>query len=344
VRKSYLKEAEMSVILDASVPPVRLNSIPEIARAAEEMGFGGIWSTETTHDPFLPGPLIAEHTQTIQYGTAVAIAFARSPATLAYTAWDLAQATRGRFILGLGTQVKAHIERRFGMPWPESVTGKLGEMLSAMRAFWHTWQTGEPLNYRSPNYKLNLMSPFFNPGPIDYPDIPIYIAGVNTGLARLAGEAADGFVVHPFHSPRYLREIILPAIQEGLQRSARNATSVKIACTAFSVTNPMEREFVRQQIAFYASTPSYLNVMAVHGWQEVAEQLSRMAAHKQWESMPALISDEILATFAVQSTPQDLPEALAERYGGLVDRLGLYLPFQPGQRDDFWRTFLSTSF
>lgn len=332
----------MSISFDATLPPVGLNAVGEIGRAAERMGFSGIWSTETVHDPFLPGALIAAHTQTIQYGTAVAIAFARSPATLAYTAWDLAQASRGRFILGLGTQVKAHIERRFGMAWPESVTGKLGEMMGAIRAFWRTWQTGEPFNYRSPSYKLNLMSPFFNPGPIEFPDIPIYIAGVNPGLARLAGEAADGFLVHPFHSPEYVKQVLLPAIQDGLQRSGRNRQDLKIAGTVFCVTNPGEREYVRQQIAFYASTPSYVNVMALHGWQTIAEQLSHLASRKQWQAMPALISNEMLTTFAVECTPPELPSALAERYSGLVDRLGLYLPFVPGERDDFWLTFLKT--
>ena len=330
----------MSLLLDATLPPVGLKAIPEIGRAAEDIGFDGIWATETMHDPFLPGALIAEHTQNIQFGTAVAIAFARSPATLAYTAWDLAQASRGRFILGLGTQVKAHIERRFGMPCPDSVTGKLSEMLGAIRAFWRTWQTGEPINYRTASYKLNLMTPFFNPGPIEFPEIPIYIAGVNTGLARLAGEAADGFLVHPFHSPKYLRDVLLPAIQEGLQRSSRPRANIKIACTAFCISNAMEREFVRQQVAFYASTPSYRNVMAFHGWEAEADQLSHLASRKQWQAMPGLIRDEILAEFASISTPQELPGALAERYSGLVDRLGLYLPFVPGERDDFWRSFV----
>src|SRR5512139_2918360 len=204
--------------LDASLPPTSLSKIPGIAQAAETAGFDAIWSTETMHDPFLPGALVAEHTKTLKFGTAVAIAFARSPATLAYTAWDLAQASDGRFILGLGTQVKAHIERRFGMPWPESVVGKLREQIAALCAFWHTWQTGEALNFRGEHYKLTLMSPFFNPGPIENPEIPIYIAGVNTGLARLAGEVCDGFHVHPFHSAKYLREVILPAMEEGTKK------------------------------------------------------------------------------------------------------------------------------
>ncbi len=192
--------------IDAALAPTTLSEIPPIARAAEAIGFDTLWVSETQHDPFLPGALIAEHTQTLGFGTAVAIAFARSPANLAYTAWDLAQASSGRFILGLGTQVKAHIERRFGMPWPASPVGKLRAQMAAVRAFWQTWQTGAPLNLRGEDYKLTLMTPFFNPGPIAHPEIPIYIAGVNTGLARLAGEAADGFVVHPLHTVRYLQE------------------------------------------------------------------------------------------------------------------------------------------
>ena len=193
----------------------------------------------------------------LHFGTAVAIAFARSPATLAYTAWDLAQASGGRFILGLGTQVKAHIERRFGMPWPESVVGKLREQIAAIRAFWQAWQTGERLNFRGEHYKLTLMSPFFNPGPIQYPGVPIYLAGVNPGLARLAGECADGFLAHPFHTPRYLREVVLPAIEQGAAKASRKRSAINISTTVFVVTRPEEASFVRAQIAFYASTPSY---------------------------------------------------------------------------------------
>ncbi|MBN2550957.1 MAG: TIGR03617 family F420-dependent LLM class oxidoreductase [Anaerolineales bacterium] len=323
--------------VDASLPPVSLTAIPAIVRAAEMMGFDAIWSTETMHDPFLPGALIAEHTQKLCFGTAVAIAFARSPATLAYTAWDLAQASQGRFILGLGTQVKAHVERRFGMPWPDSVVAKLHEQIEAMRAFWHTWQTGAALNVRGEYYKLNLMSPFFNPGPIPNPDIPIFIAGVNTGLARLAGEVADGFLVHPLHTPRYLREVLLPAIEEGLSRSGRSRDKFQVANTVFVVTSPEEDFFVRSQIAFYASTPSYRAVMALHGWEQTAEKLSTLAAHKQWAEMPALISDEMLSSFALVASAEDLPERISACYQDLVDRISLYLPFVPGERDDFWK-------
>jgi probable F420-dependent oxidoreductase len=327
-------------LLDATLPPVSLSKVPAIARAAEELGFNALWSTETMHDPFLPGALIAEHTQTISFGTAVAIAFARSPANLAYTAWDLAQLSGGRFILGLGTQVKAHVERRFGMPWPESVVGHLREQVGAVRALWNTWQTNQPLNYRSEHYRLNLMSPFFNPGPIKHPDIPIYIAGVNTGLARLAGEIAQGFHAHPFHTPRYLREVILPAVDQGITRAGRQKSDIVVSTSVFVVTSPEEEAFVRAQIAFYASTPSYRPVMALHGWEDIAQQLSGLAARGQWVDMAGLISDDILRECAVIASPAELPAALVERYEGLVGRLGIYIPFSPGVRDDFWKHLL----
>lgn len=325
---------------DASLPPVSLSQIPAVAKAAEAAGFDSLWSSETVHDPFLPGALIAEHTSRLGFGTAVAISFARSPATLAYTAWDLSQASAGRFKLGLGTQVKAHIERRFGMPWPDSVVGKLREQIAAIRAFWRTWQEGEALNFRGEYYKLTLMSPFFNPGPIKRPDIPIFIAGVNTGLASLAGEAADGFHVHPFHTPRYLSEVLLPAIEQGASRSGRSRSDVQVAVTAFVITRPEEREFVRQQISFYASTPSYRPVMALHGWEQTAQELSSLAARGKWGQMPALIDDGMLEVFAVVAEEENLRQAVTQRYQGLADRLSLYIPYVPGERDEFWRHFL----
>ena len=326
--------------IDASLPPVPLTQVASIAAAADRLGFDALWSTETMHDPFLPGALIAEHTQNLHFGTAVAIAFARSPATLAYTAWDLAQASSGRFILGLGTQVKAHVERRFGMPWPESVVGKLREQIGAIRAFWNTWQNGAPLRFEGKYYRLSLMSPFFNPGPIAQPNIPIYIAGVNTGLAQLAGECADGFLVHPFHSPRYLKEVLLPAIWEGQKKTGRAKQATSICLTAFLVTSPQEAFFVRSQIAFYASTPSYRGVMSLHGWEDTAQQLSHLAATKKWEAMPALINDEMLETFALVCEPHQAAEGLSQRYANWVDRLGLYLPFTPGERDTFCQALI----
>ena len=329
------------MLLDAALPPTSLSKVPSIALEAEALGFNALWSSETIHNPFLPGALVAEHTARLYYGTAVSVSFARSPATMAYTTWDLAQASKGRFILGLGTQVKAHIERRFGMPWPDSPLNKLREQIAAMRALWHTWQTGERLNYRGDYYKLTLMSPFFDPGPIDYPEIPIYIAGVNSGMARLAGEVADGFLVHPFHSPQYLVEVILPAIEAGAINTGRKRQEISISVTAIIISDPEEREFARQQIAFYASTPSYRPVMALHGWKEQAENLSTLAARGKWAEMPEIISDDMLAVFTTVASSNDLPATLKKRYHNIADRLTLYKPFMPGERDSFWKGLIN---
>lgn len=326
--------------IDAAVPPVSLRRIPSIAQGAERLGFDGLWTSETQHSPFLPLSLVAQATQRTQFGTAVAIGFARSPATLAHTAWDLAEASGGRFILGLGTQVRAHVERRYGMAWPDSPVGRLRELMAAIRAFWQAWQSGERLNFRGEHYRLTLMTPFFNPGPIEHPDIPIYIAGVNLGMCRLAGEAAEGFHAHPYHSPRYLREVVRPAIAEGAARGGRSPQDVSLAVTAFAVIDPAEADVIRSQIAFYASTPSYRPVMALHGWGETADQLQALARRGGWQEMGSLITEEMLGTFAVVCAPDELGAAMAERYRGLADRLSLYLPYTPDEREAFWSRFL----
>jgi probable F420-dependent oxidoreductase len=327
---------------DASIQALDLDRLPMLVRAAEAIGFDALWSHETQHDPFLPLAIISEHRKQLSVGTAVAIAFARSPATVAQSAWDLARASGGHFILGLGTQVRAHIERRFGMTWPESPVGQLREYILALRALWRTWQTGERLNFRGKHYKLTLMTPFFNPGPIENPDIPIYIAGVNTGLCHLAGELADGFIAHPYHSERYLREIIRPAIEQGASRVGRDASQIVISTSAMTISSPKEKALIQSQIAFYASTPTYRPVMALHGWGEIADQLQALSRKKAWDEMPSLIDDEMLDTFALSAPTGELGEALLGRYHGLVDRLTLYQPFIPGEKDDCWKQLAET--
>ena len=324
--------------LDVQIAPyTKLTQIPEIARAAEERGFSCLWAAETQHNPFLASVLVAEHTQRLKFGTAIIVSFARSPAVMAHTAWDLAEQSNGRFILGLGTQVKPHIVRRFGMTWPDSVTGKLREQMGVMRAFWRYWQENERLSFSGEYYKINLSSPFFTPSSHDYPDIPIFIAGVNVGLAKLAGEAAQGFHTHPFHSPAYLEQVIIPQIAAGAASAGRTRDAVEVVAHAFVVTNEVERQMVRQQISFYASTPSYRSVLAHHGWEDVGDQLSQMAKAQQWAQMSSLISDEMVETFATIAEPADLANALKERYNGIAERINLYLPFVPGERDDFWK-------
>ena len=335
---------------DAGLPPVGLKDVPAIARAAEKTGFDALWTQETQHDPFLPCALIAEHSTRLRAGTAIAVSFARSPANIAYTAWDLAAQSDGRFILGLGTQVKAHIERRFGQPWPESPVKKLREQIEVIRAFWDCWQKGTKLNYRGEYYKITLMSPFFQPPPLPVgapfgddkgqggEGIPIYIAGVNTGLAKLAGELCEGFHAHPFHSLKYLNEVVLPAIEEGATKVGRKRKDVSVSITAFAATTPEEMNFARAQISFYASTPSYRPVMELHGWASVAEKLSMHASRGEWMEMPMLITDEMLDQFAVVSDENGLADALKKRYEGIADRLTIYTPFVPGEKDEWWRT------
>ena len=323
--------------LDAALPIVGLKDVPAIAKAAEQIGFDALWTQETQHDPFLPCTLIAEHTTRLNFGTAVAVSFARSPANLAYTAWDLSAQSGGRFILGLGTQVKAHIERRFGVPWPESPVKKLREQIEVIRTLWDCWQNGTKLNYRGEYYKITLMSPFFNAGAIEHPNIPIYIAGVNTGLAKLAGELCNGFHAHPFHSLRYMKEVMLPAIEEGAKKNNRKREDVAVALSAFIATTPEEMNFARMQISFYASTPSYRPVMDLHGWSGIAEQLSVHAAKGEWAEMPMLITDEMLNEFCLVTEEEKLASELKKRYDGIADRLTLYIPFAPGERDEWWK-------
>jgi probable F420-dependent oxidoreductase len=324
-----------------------LRKAGESARAAESLGFAGLWTSETKHDAFLPLAIAANETQRIQLGTSVAIAFSRSPMEVAQTAWDLQDLSDGRLILGLGTQVKAHIERRFSMPW-DRPTPRLREYIMALRAIWDSFQSGGSLSFEGDFYSHTLMTPFFNPGPIENPQIPIYIAGVNTRLVALAGELCDGFHVHPFHTPEYVRRSVKPAIAEGASREGRDPEQIELATSVMVVTGEDVEEIeegrkeMRSQISFYASTPTYRTVLEAHGWEEVGEQLGKLARDKKWNEMPGLITDEMLGAFAVEAAPDELGSALRERYAGLIDRIALYIPFVPGERDGFWRTVVGS--
>src|SRR5215218_3801052 len=316
-----------------------LKEIDRTARAAEDLGFSGLWTSETKHDAFLPLAIAANETYEIELGTSVAIAFSRSPME---TARDLQNLSDGRFVLGLGTQVKAHITRRFSMPW-DRPAARLREYILALRAIWETFQTEGPLEFEGEFYRHTLMSPFFNPGPIEHPEIPVYIAGVNTRLARLAGEICDGFHVHPFNTPEYVRRTVRPAIAEGAEGANRDAEDVKLATSVFVITGETgeeveeQREKMRSQAAFYASTPSYRVVLEAHGWEDTGQELGRLARDKKWDEMPGLITDEMLRAFAVEAAPEEVGPALKERYEGLIDRVALYVPFVPGERDEFWQ-------
>ena len=330
--------------LDAglAVEGKHLPDIDEVAKAAEDLGFAGLWTSETKHDSFLPLAVAATGTERLSLGNSVAIAFSRSPMVTAQLAWDLQDLSNGRFILGLGTQVKAHITRRFSMPW-DKPAARLKDYVLALRAIWGSFQNEGSLKYEGKFYQHTLMTPFFNPGPIDHPEIPIYIAGVNTRLARLAGELCDGFHVHPFHTPEYVRQVVEPAVKEGAEAEGRAPSDVELATSVFVITGDsgeaieQQREKMRAQAAFYASTPTYRTVLDVHGWGEVGERLGGLAREKKWDEMPKQITDEMLHAFAVEAAPDEVGPALVERYEGLLDRVALYVPFVPGEKDEFWR-------
>jgi len=330
--------------LDAglAVEGKHLPGMDEIGRAAESLGFAGLWTSETKHDAFLPLAVAAGGTQELDLGTSIAIAFSRSPMVTAQTSWDLQDLSNGRFILGLGTQVKPHIVRRFSMTWDKPAS-RLKDYILALRAIWQSFQTEGSLNYEGEFYQHTLMTPFFNPGPIEHPEIPIYIAGVNTRLATLAGELCDGFHVHPFHTPEYVRQVVKPAIAEGAEKGNRGPQDVKLATSVFVITGENEseieeqREKIRAQAAFYASTPTYRTVLEVHGWEDVSKELGKLAKNKKWDEMPELITDEMLHAFAIEAAPDEIGPALKERYEGLIERVALYVPFVPGEKDDFWR-------
>ena len=336
--------------LDAglAVEGKHLPGIDEVAKAAEDLGFAGLWTSETKHDSFLPLAVAATGTQRLSLGNSVAIAFSRSPMVTAQLAWDLQDLSDGRFILGLGTQVKAHITRRFSMPWDKPAT-RLRDYVLALRAIWGSFQNEGSLKYEGKFYQHTLMTPFFNPGPIDHPEIPIYIAGVNTRLARLAGELCDGFHVHPFHTPEYVRQVVEPAVKEGAEAEGRAPSDVELATSVFVITGDsgeaieQQREKMRAQAAFYASTPTYRTVLDVHGWGEVGERLGGLAREKKWDEMPKQITDEMLHAFAVEAAPDEVGPALVERYEGLIDRVALYVPFVPGEKDEFWRRIVEAA-
>lgn len=310
------------------------------ARDAEEDGYDGVWTAETSHDPFLPLLLAAGATERVELGTGIAVAFARSPMTVAQTAWDLQAYSGGRFLLGLGSQIKPHIEKRFSMPW-SAPAARMREFILALRAIWRSWTTGDRLDFRGDFYTHTLMTPFFDPGPNPHGPPRIFLAGVGERMTEVAGEVADGFLCHGFTTETYLREVTLPALQRGLERSGRALADLDISGPAFVVTGTNEEEMaasavaVRRQIAFYGSTPAYRGVLDRHGWGDLQDELNRLSKRGEWEAMGELVDDDMLRTFAVVAEPEAVPAALAERYGDVVTRMSFYVPYRSDP--DRWR-------
>jgi probable F420-dependent oxidoreductase len=322
------------VKLDVGMLTHDLKTIPDYARKVEALGFDCLWSSETQHDPYLPLAVAAGVTSRIKLGTSIAVVFPRSPMVTAMIAWDLAKASEGRFVLGLGTQVKGHNERRFSVKF-ESPGPKMREAILAMRAIWDCWQNGTKLAFKGEFYRFDLMTPFFDPGPIAHPKVPVYIAGVNQYMCRIAGEVCDGLHVHPFNSAKYLREYVHPAVNEGLRKSGRSRADFTYVTMTFVVVADTEdeakrqKQAVKQQIAFYASTRTYEPVLAAHGWQDVVPHLHRKSVEGDWNGMANLITDEMLETYAVVGSHDTIAAKIQERYAGLLDRTAFYQPYPP---------------
>jgi probable F420-dependent oxidoreductase len=312
-----------------------LSGFVEQGRDTEVDGYHGLWSAESAHDPFLPLVAAAHATSTLELGTAITVAFARNPMSLAYTAYDLQTLTGGRFLLGLGSQIRPHIERRFGMPWSRPAA-RMREFIEAMRAIWGAWATGEQLDFRGEFYTHTLMTPFFAPPPSPYGPPPVYLAAVGDHMTEVAGAACDGLLPHPFTTARYLRERTLPAVERGLADSGRSMDKFSIGLSGLVASGPTEEEMgqaihaVKEQIAFYGSTPAYHPVLELHGWGDLGpalNTLSRSDAADRWKQMGDLIDDEMLDAFAIVAEPDRLGPAIAERYGDIVDRFNFYAPY-----------------
>lgn len=316
---------------------LRGNTIKEIAAAArwaEEIGYDGVLSAETAHEPFLPLMIAAEHTERVTLAPSVAIAFPRSPMVTANAAWDLQHFSSGRFILGLGTQVKGHNERRFSVPWT-SPGPRLREYVLSLRAIWDCWQNGTKLDFRGEHYTFTLMTFNFNPGPIENPHIPIHIAALNTYNAQLAGEVCDGIRVHPLCTPKYTREVLLPAVEAGARKAGRSLEEIDICFGGFIITgetrDDVERAKAasRRQIAFYGSTRTYKPVFDVHGWGDTVLKLHEMSLYgNKWNEMAQEITDEMLDDFAIIGTHDEIVPKIKERLGGLFTRISFSIPVQ----------------
>ncbi len=305
----------------------------DVAVSAEKRGYDGAWLPEVQHDPFPLLAVAASRTEKLELGTAIAVTFARNPMSLAMVANDLQLYSRGRFLLGVGSQVKAHITKRFSMPW-SAPAERMREYLLAMRAIWHSWATGEPLRFVGEFYTHTLMTPFFNPGPNPYGNPVIILAGVGPRMTEVAGEVADGFFVHGFTTERYLREVTLPALRKGRAAAGRDdLTGFEISGMPFIVTGSSDEEVqaadtaVRRQIAFYGSTPAYKPVLELHGWGDLNGELNAMSKRGEWEAMGRRITDEMLHEFAIIAPPEQVADRLLAQYGDVFTRTGFYAPY-----------------
>jgi probable F420-dependent oxidoreductase len=313
-------------------------------RTAEERGYDGWFVGEAAHDPLLACVVAGQASDRIQVGTTSPMAFPRSPMHVAYAAHDLQALTGGRFVLGLGSQIKPHIEKRFSTPWSRPAA-RMREYVLALRAIWHAWEHGERLRFEGELYRHTLMTPFFTPPDHGFGPPPVWVAAVGPRMTRITGEVADGLLCHGFTTDRYLTEVTLPALTDGIEEAGRSRGDLEVTLPVFVVTGRDDAEVaeveagVKAQLAFYGSTPAYRAVLDLHGWGELHEQLHRRSLAGDWAGMTALIDDEVLHTFAIVAPPDEVGRAIRQRYGGLVDRVSLSTSF--GFDGELWERLLA---
>jgi probable F420-dependent oxidoreductase len=330
--------------VDAGGYAATVDDAADAAKAAEADGYDGWFAVETQIDPFLGCALAAERTERIEIGTGIAVAFARNPMTVALQANDVQALSGGRFILGLGSQIKPHITRRYSMPWSKPAA-RMREFILAIRAIWDTWGSGAPLEFEGEFYTHTLMAPFFNPGPNPHGNPKLMLAAVGPLMTETAGEVADGILIHGFSTERYLREATLPALERGFEKSGRTREDFEITAPAFVVARDTEEEiaegvaFIKNQIGFYGSTPAYKPVLDLHGWGELGEELKAMTKRGEWDKLAEIIPDEVVETFAVIGTPEEAIAEIKRRYGDICTRITLSLP--PERDEERWNELLA---
>lgn len=327
---------DISMKVDGHLTP-DWHQIPAHIKRLEAEGYDGAGSAEMNHDPFFPLLLAAEHSENIELHTGIAVAFARSPMILANLGHDLNAYSKGRFTMGLGSQIRPHITKRFSMPWGAPAP-QMKELIQAMRAIWANWYEGAPLRFEGKYYQHTLMTPAFTPQNKEYGAPKVILAAVGPVMTRVAAEVADGLIIHPFSNEKYIREVTLPAIEEGLKKSGRSRKDFEITYSPFIISGKDEKAFetakreARGRISFYGSTPAYKNVLAVHGWGDLQGELNIMSKEGKWQEMGDLVTDEMLNTFGVMGEPDVIVSEIKSRYGDFTDRTSGGFTFVDGER------------
>ena len=334
------------MFIDSMMWDVGLQDAADYGHKCERIGYDCVWTYEAAHNPFMPLAQVAAATETVHIGTNIAVAFARSPYAMAQAAWDLAEVSKGRFHLGVGSQVRAHVERRFSAEF-DHPAARLTDYIKRVKAIWDSFQNGSRPDYQGEFFRYTVNNPMFNPGPIEHPDIPVYVAGVNPRMCQVAGEAADGMHVHPMHSVSYLRDVVRPAVEKGAKIAGRTVEDIDFFAPVFVITGENEAERaeaeknIRYQIGFYGSTPSYRALLEHHGYDTLGKELSAATRAGEFDKLATLVPDDLLEACSVTGAPFEIAPKLRERYaGGLMQRTSLYFSMDADAPEGKWREFV----